>query len=284
MPEGRRKITFNLRTEKIIFFVFTGLMFAVYLFEYFIILPKIEARDPDFNRYIHIFFGTLILINCYLCVWKFITTDATSGSRVLPSSLDSGWRYCWKCEGNAPPRSRHCFNCNQCILVRDHHCVLVSHCVGHATLRYFLSMLWNMWIALLYANLLHIEFVWEVFHSFQPKSLVTMFMPWLAWVLGITENETFLMAIFTSISILGFLYCTVMVGFHLRNLVKGRTTFEMAKKLGHHYDLGLVENLRQAFGENWKFAWICPLIPSPLPGDGIEFKERQLETQNGKGL
>nr|XP_039269388.1 probable palmitoyltransferase ZDHHC24 [Styela clava] len=279
-----RKKFLRFRNEKIIFFTFTGLMLAVYLFEFFIILPRIQASDPTFHKGIHIFFGTLILINAYLSVWKFITTDATSGSRVLPSSLEKGWKYCWKCEANAPPRSYHCFTCHKCILVRDHHCVLVSHCVGHATMRYFLSMLMNMWVALLYSNILNFDFVWEVFHVLQPKTLLTMFVPWLAWVLGYAESETFVMAIMTSICLLGFMYCTVMLGWHGRNLLKGRTCHEMAKKIGFNYDLGAAENIAQVFGVNWKYAWISPIIPSPLPGDGISFKEKEFVERNGKGL
>lgn len=259
-------------------------MLAVYLFEFFIILPKIEARDPEFNRYIHIFFGTLILANTYLSVWKFITTDVTSGSKILPSSLLEGWKYCWKCEANAPPRSHHCYLCDKCILMRDHHCHLVSYCVGYATMRYYMSMLMNMWIALIYSNFLHFEFVFDVYHSLQWKSLVTMFLPWLAWLLGITESETFFMAIMTSVCLLGFMYCTVMLIWHIRNILKGRTNNEINKGTGSSYDLGYVENIQQVFGVNWKFAWLSPIIPSPLPGDGINFKQREFIPQNGKGM
>lgn len=65
---------------------------------------------------------------------------------------------------------------------------------------------------------------------------------------------------------------------------RGRTTPEVQKGTGLTYDLGLTENLANAFGTNWKFAWLSPFVPSPLPGDGVHFKERELPPQNGKAM
>jgi len=50
------------------------------------------------------------------------------------------------------------------------------------------------------------------------------------------------------------------------------------------YDLGVVENIKETFGNNWKIGWIFPLIPSPLPGDGITFKTKDIVVHSGKDL
>jgi len=42
-----------------------------------------------------------------------------------------------------------------------------SNCVGYANRRYFMLAVFYMWLALLYSNLLNIDFVWELYHSLQ---------------------------------------------------------------------------------------------------------------------
>lgn len=54
--------------------------------------------------------------------------------------------------------------------------------------------------------------------------------------------------------------------------------------MGFMYDLGFSHNMNEAFGINWKFAWISPLIPSPLPGNGIDFKARDIVAHSGKEM
>ena len=67
-------------------------------------------------------------------------------------------------------------------------------------------------------------------------------------------------------------------------LLRGRTTHEVAKSVGGMYDLGLVENVKETFGVNWKIGWISPLISSPLPGDGVAFKTKDIVVHYGKDL
>nr|CAB3267902.1 probable palmitoyltransferase ZDHHC24 [Phallusia mammillata] len=283
--EERRKIILKRRPEKIIVGGIIVLVFAVYFFELLLILPKIYG--PGFSsshKIAHVVAGTWILFNALISMWKFIVVDPGSGSVVLPSILKEGWRFCYQCEANYPPRSYHCFSCDQCVLVRDHHCVIGANCVGYKTRRYFLHMNIYLWIALLYANILNMDFVFELYHTINSQSLLTMFMPMLAWMFGIAKGETFLMAMFTSLCVVSFLYATAILLFHMRNTLKGRTTPEVMKKLGQMYNLGIVNNLREAFGINWPIAWISPLIPSPLPGDGITFKEKEFVEQNEKSM
>uniref|UniRef100_H2Y8J1 Palmitoyltransferase n=1 Tax=Ciona savignyi TaxID=51511 RepID=H2Y8J1_CIOSA len=282
--EERRKCILKTRLDKIVITVVHILMCGVYLFELLVILPRIYEDSSSVGKNLHIVAGTWILFNAIASLWKFVLVDPGTGSLILPSMLKPGWRFCWKCEANYPPRSFHCFQCEQCVLVRDHHCIIGSNCVGYRTRRYFHLMAFYMWFALLYANLLNMDFVWELFHSFGSKTLLTMFMPLLAWIFGVAEGETLAMAFFSSFCILAFLYGTAVILFHIRNTLKGRTTHEEAKGLGAKYNLGLTENMKSTFGNNWKFAWLSPLIPSPMPGDGLTFVEKELLSQCGKNL
>ena len=68
------------------------------------------------------------------------------------------------------------------------------------------------------------------------------------------------------------------------SFLRGRTTQEVKRDEGHIYDLGWKKNLHNAMGKNWMFAWLCPLIPSPLPCDGFEFETREMQLLNGKAL
>ncbi|CAK8673856.1 unnamed protein product [Clavelina lepadiformis] len=283
--EEYRKHPFKRIPDRWVFGTVVSLMIGTYLFEFFVILPKIYGYDfTSWKKIAHIAAGTWILVNALASFWKFVNVDPGAGSHVLPSILLEGWRYCWKCEGNFPPRSYHCFQCDTCILVRDHHCVVGINCVGYKTRRYFMQMNFYMWFALFYANILNADFVWELYHNFSTQSLLTMFMPILAWIFGIAVGETFFMAVFTSFCVISFMYSTAVFIFHLKNTVKGRTTNEVMKKTGFMYNTGLVDNLKNAFGKNWKIAWLSPFIPSPLPGDGVSFKVKEMVQQSGKSL
>lgn len=147
-------------------------------------------------------------------------------------------------------------------------------------------MLMNLyfWIALLYSNLLHMDFVWELYHSLNSSAFLTMFMPLLAWLFGVCENETFIMSLVTTLCLMTFMYATSILVFHGKNTLRGRTTQEVKRDEGHIYDLGWKKNLNNAMGKNWMFAWLCPLIPSPLPCDGFEFETREMQQLNGKAL
>jgi len=283
----RRKRTKILKTnpEKVICGGIHFFVVLVYFFELFIILPRIYGHGFESPwKLAHVFTGTWILVNLLISYWKFLLTDPGTGSLILPSSLQKGWFYCWSCEANAPPRSFHCQRCSTCVLVRDHHCIISSNCLGHTTRRYFLLMNFYFWVALLYANILNMDFAWEIYHAFNFKMLLVMFVPGVAWILGYAKNETFFMMMVTTITLLGFIYSSTVFYFHARNTIQGITTHEYKYKKGQEYNLGWRKNLMNALGINWKFCWISPLVPSPLPGDGVNFEvAASLLNNQGRG-
>ena len=71
----------------------------------------------------------------------------------------------------------------------------------------------------------------------------------------------------------------VLVGgdFYFDNYTSARATFDVMEYFVNNikdFDYGWRGNMEYVFGKNWKFAWISPLITSPLPSDGIEHKRK----------
>ncbi|MCU0402686.1 MAG: hypothetical protein MUE75_17060, partial [Algoriphagus sp.] len=105
------------------------------------------------------------------------------------------------------------------------------------------------------------------------RALLTMILPMLAWTIGLSGGYTFAVSFISAMCIVGFLLFAFLSVYHGRNIYRGQTCFE-ASAGQRQYDYGSSENLRQIFGSRWLLAWFCPLMPSPLPGNGVEFQSR----------
>ena len=81
-----------------------------------------------------------------------------------------------------------------------------------------------------------------------------------------------MIATFTFIAIFLLIMITWLLQIQISQMCDGQTKFEKKMDITD-YDLGLTENIREIFGQNWKVAWISPWIRSPLPGDGIIFRK-----------
>lgn len=263
------------KSERIICGVIHFFALVIYLFELFVILPRIYGWNfSSTHKILHVIAGTALLFNWLLAYWMFLLTDAGTGGLILQSDFKHGWFYCWKCETNSPPRSYHCPNCATCVLVRDHHCVLSSNCVGYNTRRYFLLMNLYFWLGLLYANYFNMDYAYEIYHNFSFNTFIAMTLPGVAWFFGLAGFNTFFMNAVTSLTSFFFFYSSYVFYFHMRCTVQGITTHEYKYNKGQEYNLGFRRNMETALGVNWTWAWISPLIPSPLPGNGIDFDTR----------
>nr|XP_006642864.1 PREDICTED: probable palmitoyltransferase ZDHHC24 [Lepisosteus oculatus] len=173
----------------------------------------------------------------------FLRTDpSVRGVFLGGEGMGQGWRYCYSCETHTPPRCSHCHDCGVCVLRRDHHCVFFGQCVGFRNYRYFLSSLLFMWAGLLYAVVLNTEvFLLVLSEGLTLHSALLLLAPW------------------------AFLF------FHAALMLRGQTTREWYSSR-RPYSLGWRRNLQECLGRRWYLAWLCPLIPSPLPGDGIHFR------------
>lgn len=259
-------------------FAFLFLLFGVHsvlIFEVFVVLPFVYDgyHDSVVMYYTHIMAALFIYFNAMSNIVMVMTTETGIRGVVLPAVLKQGWRFCSVCECNSPPRSYHCHICGTCVLKRDHHCTFAGCCIGHTNQRYFIVMLLYIWVAALYANIMNIDFVYHIFGEFSLKTVFVLILPLLAWMFQVVETVTMSMAFMISLCVISFLLTSALFGYHMINIIKGQTVHEKTYKITT-YNVGLLENLKAVFGEKWMFTWLCPWIPSPPLGDGLEFAER----------
>ncbi|RUS84952.1 hypothetical protein EGW08_007263, partial [Elysia chlorotica] len=259
---------------------FLFLLFAIHsiaFFELFAVLPSIYsthehvASNGQFNLYFfHIFIGVFVYASVMINLKKIITTNTSTRGLVLPTQLKPGWKFCSVCECNSPPRSFHCFNCSSCILNRDHHCTFTGNCIGLYNRRYYLSLLMSMCVAAGYSVALNYDYMYHIFGSISLKSVLTIMFPMISWIFVRTESVTSFQIFMCSLCIVGFLLSAGLLAYHMMNVLNGQVVFERSYNIDT-YNLGWRENLALVFGTKWKVAWLCPLIVSPIPSDGLEY-------------
>lgn len=256
-------------SDRVAYIFAWGAIHFICLFELLFVLPS-DHDTHSAEYYKHVIFGLFLYINIMISFVMTITNSSTTQSMVLPVILKPGWRFCASCEANSPPRSFHCWSCDRCVLRRDHHCVFTGNCIGLRNQRHFLTFAFYIFLGALYCNYLNMELVWNLLQGFNLYSLVTMIAPLIAYIFGIAESYSFFLAIVASTCILGNILLGALLAYHLNNLKNGQVTFEASHNI-KTYDLGWVQNCRQVFGKNWKYAWFCSLFDSPLVTDGTSY-------------
>ncbi|XP_048883714.1 probable palmitoyltransferase ZDHHC24 isoform X2 [Brienomyrus brachyistius] len=200
------------------------------------------------------------------------TSPSIRGVFLDGDNVGQGWRYCYTCETHTPPRCSHCFDCNVCVLRRDHHCVFFGQCVGFRNYRYFLSSLFFMWAGLLYAVVMNAEvFIVILKEGVTLHSVMLLMVPWIMLVSGQVTAGAFAFAFIADTCVVGFLLVAGFLFFHVGLMLRGQTTREWYSNR-RPYSLGVLANIRECLGQRWYLCWLCPLIASPLPGDGIHFQ------------
>lgn len=219
---------------------------------------------------IHYFLGLFSYFNIMTNIWMLLITDTTSGSYLLPAIQKPKWFFCGTCIINSPPRAYHCEFCDRCVLKRDHHCVFLGICIGHSNFRYFLMLVFHAWAACFYLSLLNIPYTLKLLGGFSFTYMFSVMIPLLSWIFGVLQATYVVASFATGIC---SLICVVMflcLLFHCRNIYNGQTTYER-RCTNREYDLGWKRNVLEVLGYNFYLVWVFPLIPSPLPGNGIDF-------------
>jgi len=196
------------------------------------------------------------------------TTDR--GIIYTDENIRLGWELCWSCESHRPNRAYHCPECRACALRRDHHCNFAVNCVGFTNARYFYTFLIWLTIGSLYVNIINLDFLVRLAAKTSIKSLISFFVPLVAWALGIVD-EDFYDATLSMISLFVLAISIFYLKVHIDVVKEGRTRHEIDINEGTNYQKPLVPNLEEIFGKNWKLAWISPFIPSQLQGDGTHY-------------
>ena len=259
------------------FVVMIVLLCVIMLFELLVVLP-IYHTPLSWWYCIHVFCGFFMWLNVFANLYMMIMTDTTGKSLGMPSSLKPGWAYCPFCQLNSPPRAHHCQICNECVLKRDHHCIFAGKCVGFRNYRYYICLALHLWMGAAYANLFHHEYVTEQIGEFGFWTLLSLFSPFVMWLLGYTTLYGIFVAFMAGVSIFALLLFSALLFFQMVIIFRGQTSHER-KKHKREYDLGWKQNFLQVLGARWYLVWIWPTISSPLKGDGTNFTKAYPEQQ-----
>jgi len=184
--------------------------------------------------------------------------------------LFSGWRFCPYCECNVPARSYHCYTCKVCVLRRDHHCVFTGNCIGHKNHRFYMTLVFYLWLAAVYASFMNLEIVFKVFSETGPLAIFKILFPFFLNVLGYLTFPEMLLSSMLLFCMAVAAMLSALLAYHTRNMLAGQITTERTHKV-YTYDLGWRRNVQAVMGKNWRLALLSPWLPSPLPGDGCEF-------------
>lgn len=88
----------------------------------------------------------------YLCVSSksIYITYANHHSRIGDYPYDYALFHpgisCSTCKFQKPARSKHCSLCKACVSRSDHHCPWVNNCLGRENYRWFLALLFSLWV------------------------------------------------------------------------------------------------------------------------------------------
>ena len=253
---------------------FTAVMVPVaYLHGVFNIAPIVFPGEQWLTTYyLAVGYMTFLFVNTVLNYCLLLTTDTSCGRVALPVVDQPGYTHCPYCQYYAPPRSHHCPICNVCVMRRDHHCYFTGRCVGYYNHRYFISFLISVTSAALLGAVMSFWAVYLLVGGFTLTIIPGLIFPVLAWVMQMMPVSPLVM-METSIAIFASLGAGGLLALQLYQASRGQTYYEFQRGTTT-YKRSFAGTMREIMGENWWFCWICPLIPSPLPGPGVELQPR----------
>lgn len=253
---------------------FTVVMVPVaYLHGVFNIAPVVFAGEEWLTvYYLAVGYMSFLFINTVLSYWLLLTTDTSCGRVMLPVIDQPGYTHCPYCQYYSPPRSHHCPICQQCVLRRDHHCFFTGRCVGYYNHRYFITFLVSVTSAAVLGTVLSFWAVFVLVGGFSLTLIPSLVFPMLAWVLQMMPVSPLIM-VETSIALFASMGAGGLLMLQLYQAAHGQTYYEFQRGLGT-YKRSFSATMREIMGDNWWVCWVCPLIPSRLPGNGADYQPR----------
>uniref|UniRef100_A0A8R1TNY5 Palmitoyltransferase n=1 Tax=Onchocerca volvulus TaxID=6282 RepID=A0A8R1TNY5_ONCVO len=264
--------------DRIAMFILFILLPLGFLFEIFVVLPnEHEMMTKGWNLRVGIlmFLG----LNAFANVYKIISVGPNGNYSDLPAVQKQGYRFCYNCQLNEPPRSHHCPVCDKCAFRRDHHCSFVAVCIGHFNQRYYISAVCSLWIISSVMVIWNWSFMWTALGGFSPLQLWELIVPHLAVIFRIISFTEFLCVMIFVFSFTVFVFLCYLITAQLFCLYRGQTRVEYLLDV-HAYNLGFMENIRQAMGRRWLMALLVPFISSPLDSDGLSYPTRETKPLN----
>uniref|UniRef100_A0A0N5AQ36 Palmitoyltransferase n=1 Tax=Syphacia muris TaxID=451379 RepID=A0A0N5AQ36_9BILA len=216
----------------------------------------------------------LLGVNAYLNVYKMKSIGPNGSTFELPAIMKPGFHYCYNCQINMPSRSHHCPVCDKCAFRRDHHCSFAAVCVGHFNQRYFIAAVANLWITTFVVLTWNWTFMWSRLGTLGVLQYWQILLPHLALFFRFISIYQFFCVMVFVLTATTLMFLTYLAAAQLFCLYRGQTRVEYLLDI-HAYNLGFMENVRQALGRRWFLTFISPFISSPLDSDGLSFYTKQ---------
>ena len=158
----------------LVFLICVVIIYEYYTFVFYL-KPIILPGKPYFwsRLFVLIFFHIFL----FMMIWCFIVT-----MRTIPGFIPLYWgfyigdeeykrkRYCLICNAFKPERSHHCSICNICVLNMDHHCPWINNCVGFYNRKFFMQLLFYLFIILYYIDIVCAYEIYQLaMHAYQTK-------------------------------------------------------------------------------------------------------------------
>lgn len=137
--------------------------------------------------------------------------------------------YCYLCESDVHPTSKHCRYCDKCVVKFDHHCKWLNTCIGEKNYFYFLMIVLSVFLLTTESLALSIALMIESFAD------TDRFMDRIRHdnrfhhFLGspISDNAVQSLLVVSVFFFLGFVAMLIQLGgFHIMLLYRGMTTYD----------------------------------------------------------
>jgi palmitoyltransferase len=135
--------------------------------------------------------------------------------------------YCNACDSSVSSlRTKHCAECNRCVSVFDHHCKWLNNCVGEVNYKYFLMLIFGVFVHCAYHC---------VFGVFAMKELIMVIIKVKS---AVVISKIFLNSVNLIISLFMLIFTIQLGGIHIYLIKNQLTTFEkmILDKGGKQYD------------------------------------------------
>jgi len=139
-------------------------------------------------------------------------------------------------------------------------------------------LIWT-WIGLVYCNILHMDYTYELVGSFSWRVIVACLFPFGAWLFRVLDHFSLLLSFICSTSIVLSLYVLFLIIQQIYLIANSQTWHEYGKNIQiYNRQKNFQSNLEIVFGKRWYFILFSPLISSSPYGDGMSFDVTMIET------
>jgi palmitoyltransferase len=137
--------------------------------------------------------------------------------------------YCYLCETDVHPTSKHCRYCDKCVVRFDHHCKWLNTCIGEKNYVYFLMIVLSVFLMTTESLTLSIALMIESYiktdefmHRIRDQNEFHDFLG-----SPISDNAVQSLLVVSVFLLLGFVAMLVQLGaFHIMLLYRGMTTYD----------------------------------------------------------